>query len=602
MIDLALGLAFALSLSPYVVSGQHASSWHRPNDKSLSSTDLDAYHCGRECKQNLLKGIQTDRAGFEDLLFDADFYRTADSFTESSQPGDVLKVQSYINDTISWNLPGGATLYRVQYVSIGQDNKKVPATAFVTLPFANRPDNEPFPIVADAHGTIGTFYGCAPSSSYNLYDYDTWRPLYLAGYAVVATDYAGLGNNYTSHHHLASTLAAGDTYYSVIAAKKAFGSILGNKWASTGHSQGGGGHSPLSPLIGMGTDQVLSLEVVTCDGRFVTASESENSDLFWALRGGGAGTYGVVTSVTIKAYPVIPAATATWSFSYPANVTKDSFKQAMRAWLSYFPRYADMGLYSYLNVVPAPDGGRSFVMDPLVAPNKTLEEAKAIIQPWMDDVAELGIRFEPEWNHYDTFKGVADNALTNGSANNYGSVSGNRLFPRANFEGDLFDTTFDAMWKNVEEGYVVLPYNLAPAYDHDNPPDNAINPAWRESIAYVIMGTTIDYTQEPDAIMESRLNFTHGAMQCFRDVSPGSGSYGNEGDRLEPNFQWAYYGKHYPRLLELKKRFDPFDLFYAVTAVGSEFFEVRSIDEVANENGPLCKKADPILYESEGAE
>ncbi|KAL1581962.1 hypothetical protein WHR41_09197 [Cladosporium halotolerans] len=240
MVNLALVLVLALSLSPCVVSGQRASSWHRPNDKSLSSTDLDAYHCGRECKQNFLKGIQTDRAGFGDFSFDADFCRTADSFTESSEPGDVLKVQSYINDTTSWNLPGGATLYRVQYVSVGLDTKKVPATAFVILPFAKRPDNEPFPIVAYAHGTIGTFYGCAPSSSYNLYDYDTWRPLYLAGYAVVATDYAGLGNNYASHHYLASTLAAGDIYYSVIAAKKAFGSILGNKWASTGHSQGGG--------------------------------------------------------------------------------------------------------------------------------------------------------------------------------------------------------------------------------------------------------------------------------------------------------------------------------------------------------------------------
>lgn len=240
MTSLAHGLVLALSLSPCVVSGQHASSWHRPNDESLSGIDLDAYHCGQECKHNLPKGIQTDRAGFGDLPFNADFYRTADNFTGLSEPGDVLKVQSYINDTSSWSLPGGATLYRVQYVSIGQDDKKVPATAFVIIPFAKNLDSEPFPIVAYAHGTIGTFYGCAPSSSHSLCDYDTWRPLYLAGYAVVATDYAGLGNNHTSHHYLASTLAAGDIYYSVIAAKKAFGSILGNKWASTGHSQGGG--------------------------------------------------------------------------------------------------------------------------------------------------------------------------------------------------------------------------------------------------------------------------------------------------------------------------------------------------------------------------
>lgn len=50
-----------------------------------------------------------------------------------------------------------------------------------------------------------------------------------------------------------------------------------------------------------------------------------------------------------------------------------------------------MGLYSYLNVVPAPVSGSSFVMDPLIAPEQTIEEARAIIQPWLDDIEELGI-------------------------------------------------------------------------------------------------------------------------------------------------------------------------------------------------------------------
>jgi len=45
------------------------------------------------------------------------------------------------------------------------------------------------------------------------------------------------------------------------------------------------------------------MDVVTPDGRFVTADERSNVDLFWALRGGGGGTFGVVTSVTFKVYP-----------------------------------------------------------------------------------------------------------------------------------------------------------------------------------------------------------------------------------------------------------------------------------------------------------
>jgi FAD/FMN-containing dehydrogenase len=47
----------------------------------------------------------------------------------------------------------------------------------------------------------------------------------------------------------------------------------------------GGGHSPLSPLFGMGADNVMELEIVTADGELVVANECQNTDLFWAVRG-----------------------------------------------------------------------------------------------------------------------------------------------------------------------------------------------------------------------------------------------------------------------------------------------------------------------------
>ncbi|KAI2895993.1 hypothetical protein CBS63078_8332 [Aspergillus niger] len=86
----------------------------------------------------------------------------------------------------------------------------------------------------------GVFRGCAPSTSSDFYDYNTWIPLLFAGYAVVGTDYAGLGNNYTSHKYIAAKANAHDVYWSAIAAKKAFPHDLTVQWASIGHSQGGG--------------------------------------------------------------------------------------------------------------------------------------------------------------------------------------------------------------------------------------------------------------------------------------------------------------------------------------------------------------------------
>lgn len=95
-------------------------------------------------------------------------------------------------------------------------------------------------MVALAHGTIGTHYGCAPSTSFNLYDYDTWRPIFLNGYAVVATDYTGLGNDYVPHYWQANSLNGNDVIYSAIAAKAAFPDLLTDEWVAIGHSQGGG--------------------------------------------------------------------------------------------------------------------------------------------------------------------------------------------------------------------------------------------------------------------------------------------------------------------------------------------------------------------------
>ncbi|KAG8680625.1 hypothetical protein FRC11_002206, partial [Ceratobasidium sp. 423] len=65
----------------------------------------------------------------------------------------------------------------------------------------------------------------------------------------------------------------------------------------------GGGHSILSNTYGLGVDRVLQFRLVTPDGRTRVANACQNQDLFWALRGGGGGTFGVVLEATSEVIP-----------------------------------------------------------------------------------------------------------------------------------------------------------------------------------------------------------------------------------------------------------------------------------------------------------
>ena len=91
----------------------------------------------------------------------------------------------------------------------------------------------------------------------------------------------------------------------------------------------GGGYGWLRRKYGLSCDHLVAAEVVTADGRVLTASEDSNSDLFWAIRGGG-GNFGIVTSFTFSLVPVGPLV-AFAATMYPVEEEAD----VMRGWRSY---------------------------------------------------------------------------------------------------------------------------------------------------------------------------------------------------------------------------------------------------------------------------
>jgi len=81
----------------------------------------------------------------------------------------------------------------------------------------------------------------------------------------------------------------------------------------TGWMQGGG-HGDLTRHYGLGVDNVVEVRIVVADGSALTASATENSDLFWALRGGGGGSWGVITQITYKIHPKEPTCQVMMTF------------------------------------------------------------------------------------------------------------------------------------------------------------------------------------------------------------------------------------------------------------------------------------------------
>ncbi|KAH7142660.1 Alpha/Beta hydrolase protein [Dactylonectria estremocensis] len=214
---------------------------------NISKEVASSYGCNETCQEVLAITNAAD-LGTLGTAFDFDFYATADNFSTST-PGDLLKIAAINSSHL--DVPAGMTTFRFQYTSRDLDGSPVPSTGFIAFPFAKPANGRKLPLVAYAHGTIGVFRGCAPSSSPSFFNYDSWVPLLYRGYAIVGTDYAGLGNNFTSHKYSSYAAHANDLYYSVQAARKAFPVVFTKEWMSIGHSQGGGAVWKLSehPLV-----------------------------------------------------------------------------------------------------------------------------------------------------------------------------------------------------------------------------------------------------------------------------------------------------------------------------------------------------------------
>lgn len=145
----------------------------------------------------------------------------------------------------------------------------------------------------------------------------------------------------------------------------------------------GGGLGWLGRKYGLAADSVRFFELVTADGRTLCASASENSDLFWALRGGG-GSLGIVTGLEIELYPITTVYGG--NLFYPIQAAREVMAR-YREWIATVPDELTSSVvlmnFPPIPLVPEPLRGQSFVMV-RGCHCGPLDEGQALLQSWRD--------------------------------------------------------------------------------------------------------------------------------------------------------------------------------------------------------------------------
>lgn len=355
----------------------------------------------------------------------------------------------------------------------------------------------------------------------------------------------------------------------------------------------GGGFGSFSKKYGIAAASLLEAEVVVASGEVLIVNEYQHSDLFWALKGGGGSTFGVVAKATLQTHDLPQY----FGFLHGHVAAKND--AAFEELLAYFIRFYRESLGNEHwgeQVAIKPDNSLDLS---LVFQGLNEKEEEAIWQPfyeWIEehkDLYSLTSQFSviPASKFWD-YNYLAKNfphfiTSTDGKfywSSNQGEVLSywyamySRWLPMALFEEEakLAKTLFQA------SRYAALSLHFNKGLGYASPEalqrskNTAINPVVLDAPALLILDAKEQYVfpgiknHEPDKEKgKEQRRLVNKAAQMILDITPESGSYSNEADYFQKDWQHEFWGEHYPRLLEIKKKYDPEGFFQCHHSVGS---------------------------------
>ncbi len=293
-------------------------------------------------------------------------------------------------------------------------------------------------------------------------------------------------SDYVGPHYTGKAIKVGagiQAFEAYRAADKIGLAIVGGECPTVGLAGGytqGGGHSALASRYGLAADQALEWEVMDGTGKLLRASRSQNPDLYWALSGGGGGSYGVVWSLTAKAHKDVLVSGANLTFTNE-GISQDTFYAGIAAYHALLAPIINAGAMSISFFT-----NDSFMISPLTAPGISKADLARLLQPFLSNLQKLGIKYTHTIRQ---FSGYLPQLTAMETHIQVGVAQyGCRLIPRSVIEKNN-DGLMAAFRKIVEDGASVTTISLNVSVAVAGDVYNAVLPAWRETLLDVVVTT-----------------------------------------------------------------------------------------------------------------
>lgn len=308
----------------------------------------------------------------------------------------------------------------------------------------------------------------------------------------------------------------------------------------------GGGLGMMVRAEGLLIDSLLSVELVDAKGRVLNADRDNHPDLFWACRGGGGGNFGIATSFTFRLVPVEVATvfTITWPWG--------DFEEAFGAW----ERWASVA-DERISMLFVPLAESEGVVTVLGEFRGTSDELTPILEP-ISKVGQATVKPSEYTSYIDAVNAVAN------AEGPQATATTTRVKGKTSFVSNPLDAeairTFKECMSQAPSGAAPTVYAMGGAISRVRPEETAF--VHRDARFLIAYQTNWDQAADD----QTNLDWCEHIYEAMRPYVKG-GAYVNIPDRTLPDWPHAYYGGNLARLVEVKRAYDPENVFHFAQSI-----------------------------------